>query len=153
MLFYAPSYLYFGPGIILSLFGAFLILSVFLKINIGFIPGLHSMMTGNFSIIIGYQLLFLSILAYLSGRNAGFLLNYNPLMSIVEKLKLEHAVIIGLFFMVSGLSYLILIFRAWIIIGYSVFPINGSHIIAYSLITIGFQTIFNSFLISMIQNK
>jgi hypothetical protein len=58
MLLNAPNWLFTYPGTAIFLAGIVLISSALFRINIGYLPGAHSMIAGSLLIILGYQILF-----------------------------------------------------------------------------------------------
>jgi glycosyltransferase involved in cell wall biosynthesis len=153
MLFYAPTYLYFIPGIIMSMIGILLIVSAYLRIEIGFIPGLHSLIGGNFLIIIGYQTFLLGVMAHLWGEKAGFMKSDEFPMNYIRKIKLQQGILIGIGITLIGIISIISMLYGLISKGYTAIQFNYSDIFSYIAIIIGFLTIYNSFLISMIQQE
>jgi len=152
MLIYTPTYLYFIPGSILGLFGIAMILFAYLQIYVGYSPGFHSMILGSLSILVGYQILFLGLFAKLYGVSFGI---FNPdriIHLIMKKLSLEKGVIIGLGVFLTGFSYALYLVISWIGSGFKVLPLRGESIIAFTLIIIGIQTVFNSFFLSMMMS-
>ena len=152
MLIYTPTYLYFIPGSILGLFGIAMILFAYLQIYVGYSPGFHSMILGSLSVLVGYQILFLGLFAKLYGVSSGI---FNPdriTHFIMKKLSLEKGVIIGLGVFLTGFLYALYLVISWIGSGFKVLPLRGESIIAFTLIIIGIQTIFNSFFLSMMMS-
>ena len=153
MLFYAPTYVYFIPGVSMLMIGVFLIISAYMRIDIGIIPGLHSLIGGNFLIIIGYQTFLLGVMAQLWGEKAGFIINDEFPINIIRKINMQKGIITGLALILIGSLSLASIFYDLFTKGYEFIQFNYADIFSYTTIIIGFLTIYNSFLISMIKQN
>ncbi len=153
MLFYAPTYLYFYPGAFLSLAGLFFLFLTFFGINIGYIPGIHSMIVGGYLVIIGYQIIILGILATSYSNQVGILDTSGRVKNFLKKITLEKGVLGGIIMFITGMTMMFYLLSDWIRSGYRLLPVNGTDIIAFTLIILGLQTFFNSFLLSIISNN
>ncbi len=63
MLLYTPKYLYYIPGTISMLFGLFMLAIAFLRINLGYSPGIHSSLLGGMMTIFGYNVFILGLIS------------------------------------------------------------------------------------------
>ncbi|MEM2511380.1 MAG: glycosyltransferase family 2 protein, partial [Candidatus Methanomethylicia archaeon] len=150
MLLYAPSSLYAYPGLSLSIIGLLLMLFGYFEVYIGYTPGLHSMILGSFCLLTGFQLIFLSLFAWSYGakyRSSKFM------NSVLKHLKLERGILIGLVALLMAIIYLTILFINWLNSGFTVLPLRGEDIIAFTSLTLGLQIIFNSILISGMTEK
>ncbi|MEM2129072.1 MAG: glycosyltransferase family 2 protein [Candidatus Bathyarchaeia archaeon] len=154
MLFYAPSYLYTYPGLILSIFGLLLMSLGYFEVYFGYTPGLHSIILGSFCFLIGLQLLFLSLFAGVYEIGMGLPVSDRLMQPLLEHLTLEKGAIIGTTLFLTGFIYLIGLLVRWVGSGFVVLPLRGEDIVAFSLLTSGLQIFFNSFLLSaMIETR
>jgi len=150
MMIHTPTHLYFIPGSILTLLGLALMSFTYLRIYIGYSPGFNSMLLGCLFILLGYQIFFLGLFAKLYGVSLKI---FNPdkvVNFILEKLSLEKGVTAGLVVFLIGFLYALYLIASWINSGFRTLPLRGESIIAFTLITVGIQTIFNSFFLSML---
>jgi len=153
MLLYAPTYLYFIPGTILLLFGMVTLLAGYFHLNIGYIPGVHSMVAGSLFFIVGYQIIFLGLFAKMYGVSND-LLDSDKITEFVSKyVSLEKGATFGLIMFLTGLSYTLYLIWKWVSSGYETLPIRGQDMISFTLLIIGLQTIFSSFFLSIIRGK
>lgn len=154
MLLHAPNYLFLIPGIFFFVFGIFfMILFSFGPINIaGFPLDIHPMMLASLFSILGYQILILGIFAktYASVH----LQKPDWLVDIISKsLTIEKASTIGL--LIFGIGFLInlLVVIKWIKTGFGPLSDIRSTLLASTIIVLGIQTIFSSFLLSILSIK
>lgn len=153
MLLYAPSYLYLLPGAFFFVIGWIMMFLSYFRINIGYIPGIHSMILGCFSVIIGFQIVYLGLFAKLYGTHNGLYDTDIFTKYILKNISLEKGIIVGVGSFLIGIFYITYLFIGWIKSGHSILFINGEDIIALTLVTIGIQIFFNSFFLSMLTNR
>ncbi len=154
MLIHAPNYLFLIPGILLFLVGLFfLILFSFGPISIGGFPlDIHPMMLAGLLSILGYQIILLGIFAktyasvHLQQRD--WLVDL-----LVKSFTIEKASTIGL--LIFGVGFLInlLVVIKWIKTGFGPLLNLRSTILGSIIIVLGIQTIFSSFLLSILGIK
>jgi len=154
MLLYSPIFLFFIPGIILFLIG---IDSMFiLYFSNPDIFGLklyyHPMFISVLLIIFGYQLIFFSFFAktYSITHLGEESIAMNRLYKYIT---IEKASFFGILLFLIGLIIYILIFSKWIKSGFGSLNEIKNSIVALTIITIGIQTIFNSFMLSILGIK
>jgi glycosyltransferase involved in cell wall biosynthesis len=141
MLMYAPNYLFVYPGISLFLFGFLLMIFALLNVYIGYVPGAHSMIAGSLLIIAGYQVLFFGLFAKVH-RGKG----------VPRFLTLERGVAAGILLFTAGIAYTSYLVLGWASSNFSSLPPIEIDIIGFTLIVIGIQTFFSSFMLSIIAN-
>ncbi|MGP3703506.1 MAG: glycosyltransferase family 2 protein, partial [Candidatus Bathyarchaeota archaeon] len=107
MLFYAPSYLYAYPGFFLSFSGLLLMVLGYFEVYVGYTPGLHSIVFGGFSLLVGLQLLFLSLYAKVYGMGIRLLSSERLVQLLLKYFTLERGAIIGLTLFLTGFIYLV----------------------------------------------
>lgn len=73
--------------------------------------------------------------------------------SVLKHLKLERGILIGLVALLMAIIYLTILFINWLNSGFTVLPLRGEDIIAFTSLTLGLQIIFNSILISGMTEK
>jgi len=155
MLLYSPLFLFFIPGIILFLIGLVSMVLLYLsKINLfGIQLFYHPMFLSTSLIIIGYQLIIFSVFAKsYSINHLGE--NESDLMKKLYRLvTIEKASIAGLIITIFGITIYLTIFTKWIESGLPALDEIKNSIIALTLIVLGVQTIFSSFMLSILSIK
>lgn len=154
MLLYSPLFLFFIPGVFIFLIGlcsAFWI--YFLSPQIfGIKLFYHPLFLSSALIILGYQLIFFAAFAkiyaitHLEEKNK-FIEN------LFKYITIERAGIIGILTSIFGLIIYILIFAKWVNTGFGSLNEIKNSIIALTLIVLGVQTIFSSFMLSILNIK
>jgi len=154
MLLYSPLFLFFIPGLILFLIGISSISLLYFK-NLeifGFTFYIHPMFLSSILIIAGYQLIIFSIFAktysitHLDEKNLFF-------EKLYKYITIERASLIGIFIILLGLTIFTTIFYKWTSSNFGELNEIKNSIIALTLITIGVQTIFSSFMLSILGIK
>jgi len=142
MLFNAPNWLFTYPGAAIFAIGLVLTISALLKINIGYLPGVHSMIAGSLLIILGYQVLFFGAFSKILGHG-----------DLPKFLTLERGAITGILIFLAGLGWAIKLLSDWIASGFKSLPLVEHDITCFTLIVIGLQTYFSSFMLSIIAEQ
>ncbi len=153
MLLYCPNYLFLAPGgliFILGSLGMFFLLKGPVKFfNHAF--NFDAMIFSSMLVLLGFQLINLGIFAKSYAFAEGFEKKDN-LFSVFYKLfNLEKGILLGGSVVAAGIFMTISIIKQWIIFG-SVSQ-ERNELFAFTLIVIGVQVIFSSFLISLIGIK
>ena len=154
MLLYSPLFLFFIPGLILFLIG--LGLTAWLYFGSPQVLGIqlfyHPMFFTALLAIIGYQLIIFSVFA-----KTYAITHLNEKSNLFDKLykfiTIEKASIIGFIVVLVGIIIYITIFGGWISSGFSSLNQAKNSIIALTLIILGVQTIFSSFMLSILGIK
>ncbi|MCX6760304.1 MAG: glycosyltransferase family 2 protein [Candidatus Nealsonbacteria bacterium] len=154
MLLYSPLFLFFVPGIILFLSGTASMVwlyfgsPVILKIKLSY----HPMFLSSLLIITGYQLIIFSAFAktyaiiHLREQN-------KHLEKLFRYVTIEKASLIGLLAIIIGAGIGLMILAKWIRSGFGGLNEIKNSIVALTLLTIGVQTIFSSFMLSILGIK
>lgn len=153
MLLYSPLFLFFIPGIFLFLIGLVSMFWLYLGAEIlGIKFFYHPMFLSSLLIIIGYQLIIFSFFAKTYAIT--HLQEKNPAMEkFYKKITIEKASILGILIALSGIIIYAAIFFKWLSTGFGeLYEIRNS-IVALTLIIIGIQTIFSSFMLSILGIK
>lgn len=142
MLLNAPNWLFTYPGAAIFLAGVVLVFSALFRINIGYLPGIHSMIAGSLLIITGYQIALFGLFARVrSGDN------------LPRILTLERGAFVGAVIFISGLVYALFLLMEWVTSGFKHLPSLEHDIIAFTLIALGLETYFSSFMLSVLAEK
>jgi len=142
MLLNAPNWLFTYPGTVIFIIGIVLIISAFLKINIGYLPGIHSMIAGSLLTITGYQITFFGFFAKI--RSGG---------SLPRFLTLEKGALAGVVMLICGVLYASTLIEEWVISGFKYLPSIEHDIAAFTLIALGLETYFSSFMLSVLAER
>jgi glycosyltransferase involved in cell wall biosynthesis len=137
MLLYAPTYLFDYPGILLLSLGIFLMASTFLHLNIGFQPRTNSMIAGSLLTLIGYQVLFFG--AFTKMIQGG---------SLPKSFTLERGATVAILIFAVGFVWTVKLVSGFM--GSRVSPPIEQSIVGFSLMILGLQTFFSSFMLSII---
>ncbi|MEM2293731.1 MAG: glycosyltransferase family 2 protein, partial [Nitrososphaerota archaeon] len=145
ILTFAPKFLYYIPGAAMMLTGMVFMLAALLRIHLGYSPGIHSSILGSMLTILGFNLATLGLitdtyLASLLGRPTSSITN-----TILRRFSIEKAALFGALLSLTGLTYLLRIFTAWVESGYRYIPVRGENVVASTLLILGFQTILQTF--------
>jgi glycosyltransferase involved in cell wall biosynthesis len=152
MLLYSPLFLFFIPGLILFLAG-FILMAWFLLLNPKVIEAgvfFRPMFLSALSIIIGYQLILFSVFA--KTYSIVHLKEQSPIMEKLYKyITIEKASVVGAIIALLGIVVFILIKQPNAEFNQLIEVKNS--ITALTLIAIGAQTIFSSFMLSILGIK
>jgi len=154
MLLYSPLHLFFIPGILLFLLGAITMgLLYFGRFQIlGLNLFYHPMFLSSLLTIIGYQLLIFALFA-----KTYAITHFNEdsftVKTLNKYLTIEKASILGILILLAGIIIYVRIFFGWISSGFGALEEIKNSIIALTFIIIGVQTIFSSFMLSILGIK
>jgi len=152
MLLYSPLFLFFIPGLILFLLGIETMLWFYFGAEIsGMQFYYHPMFFSSLLIIVGYQLIIFSLFAKTYAINH---LGEKPVFDKLYKyVTIEKASILGIFVVLLGIIVYLVIFLKWLSgFGFTIQDTKNS-IVALTLIVLGVQTIFSSFILSILGIK
>ncbi len=139
MLLHAPNYLFVYPGSFLLLAGLFFMLSAFLSLQIGYAPGTRSMIAGSLLTTAGYQIILFGLFASIY-RGRG----------LPRFFSLEKGATMGTLMFLMALAYLVNLLWTWYTRGLGSLPSIENDILAFTLAVLGIQTVFSSFMLSLI---
>src|SRR5688572_27404439 len=158
LLLYSPRWLFFYPGIILTILG--ILLSAFLlggPRNIGGITlDINTLMYAAFLIILGVQAVLFSLFTYVFGVNADLLPRDSLTDKFVQGIGLEKGIAISLGMILLGFASSVgaLIYWSQNFFG-DIDPTFSMRLVIPGavLFTLGFQTFFASFFLSILNTK
>ncbi|MGV8906550.1 MAG: glycosyltransferase family 2 protein [Acetobacterium sp.] len=158
LMMYSPNWTFLYPGVILSLLGLIVMVSIGLgssKIgNVNF--GINTMMYGSASLLVGVNICLFSLFTKAYALSSGFIPNSSKTIAILEKFTVEKGVIIGGCLTLLGIIATIIAFSIW---GSNSFgnlepeSIMKITIPAATLIAIGIELIFASFFLGILEIK
>jgi glycosyltransferase involved in cell wall biosynthesis len=150
MLVYHPNFLFLLPGALVGAMGVALMGLVFARASIfGHTFLVHTLIGGSLLVVIGTQLVGFG----LCGRSYAVhqLGDHDPWFEQMGKrVRLEHGLLLGLALMVAGFVLGAVIVGHWIAHGLGSLAEERVTILAATLLIVGVQTFFTSFLLSLI---
>jgi len=150
LLVHSPTHLFVLPGALMSLIG--LLISVVSLFNIEIFGRewqLHSMIAGALLLIVGTQVVALGLCAHAYGTY--FMNEKDPWFDRMRRrFHLEHGLMLGGAVLLSGLVLAAVIVIQWIDRGFGQLSEERVALLAATLIIIGLQVIFSSFLLSIL---
>jgi glycosyltransferase involved in cell wall biosynthesis len=150
LLVYSPTHLFVIPGAIMALLGALVALTVVLQLEIfGRQWDIHAMVAGSLLMIVGTQVLGLGICAHAYGTY--FLGERDRWFDRMRaRFRLEHGLLLGAAVVVPGFVFAGVILVTWINRGFGELTDERLAILAVTLIVVGVQVVFSSFLLSIL---
>jgi glycosyltransferase involved in cell wall biosynthesis len=150
LLVHSPTHLFVVPGLIMAGLGALVSIAVLLQLNIfGREWALHTMIAGCLLVIVGTQVIALGLCAHAYGTY--FMAEKDRWFDQMRaRFRLEHGLLLGGGGLALGLVLAAVIVVQWIDRGLGALSEERLMLAAATLIIIGLQTIFSSFLLSVI---
>jgi glycosyltransferase involved in cell wall biosynthesis len=150
LLVHSPNYLFIVPGAILAGFGTLLVVVVGSGLELfGRSWGIHALIGGALLMIVGTQILALGLCAHAYGTY--FMGEQDPWFDRMRaRFRLEHGLLLGGAFSLVGLVMGAVIVATWISHGFGSLADERLAVIAASLLIVGIQIFFSSFLLSIL---
>ena len=150
LLVHSPNHLFIVPGAVLAGLGTLIV--VFVGAGLDFFGrawGLHALIGGALLMIVGTQVLALGLCAHAYGTY--FMGEQDPWFDRMRaRFRLEHGLLLGGAFMLVGLVMGAVIVATWIAHGFGSLSDEHLAVIAASLVIVGIQIFFSSFLLSIL---
>ena len=155
MLLFSPRWLFLYPGIVLFAIG--LIVGAALEVGpvkvgpFGF--DISTLLLAGFCCLIGYQLVVFAVFTKVFAMREGFHPPNAAYAAMFRYVRLETGLVLGLLMAVLGIGGLILAVLSWRVLGFGVLDPRTTMrevIPAAVLLTLGVQTIFASFFLSIL---
>jgi glycosyltransferase involved in cell wall biosynthesis len=150
LLLHSPNHLFILPGALMAALGGFVALTVLAHLSLLERQwSLHTLIGGSLLLIIGAQLVGLGLCAhayatyFMGERDAWF-------DRARERLQLEHGLMLGSAVALVGLTLIVVIVIDWIEGGLGSLSQERTAIFAATLLVIGIQIVFTSFLLSIL---
>jgi glycosyltransferase involved in cell wall biosynthesis len=152
MLMFSPSYLFFVPGAVLLVCGALLVLLLAggPREAFGRVWDYHSLLLGAAGVTLGYNLMLFDTFAKAYSIGAGFAPPGKWLRLRSRLFTLERGLVVGAFLVLAGLGLEIKIVLDWLAAGQGAMMAVRGAVIGMTAMTLGVQTIFGSFLTSLL---
>jgi hypothetical protein len=150
LLVHSPNHLFILPGALMAVLGAIVELICVVRLDLlGRVWGFHALIAGSLLAIVGTQVLALGICAhtyatyYMNERDPWF-------DQMRERYGLEHGLAVGGLIVLVGLAGGVVIAIDWVQHGFGPLAYEYLAVLAATLVIIGVQVFFTSFLISIL---
>jgi glycosyltransferase involved in cell wall biosynthesis len=150
LLVHSPTWLFIFPGAVMAVLGTLVALTVLLQVDVlGRAWDLHTMVAGGLLMIVGTQVLALGLCAHAYGTY--FMGERDPWFDRMRaRFKLEHGLLLGGFVILAGMAVGAVILGIWIDRGFGALSEERLAVLAATLVIVGIQIFFSSFLLSII---
>jgi glycosyltransferase involved in cell wall biosynthesis len=150
LLVHSPNWLFIVPGAVMAVLGTFVALTVLLQLEVlGREWDLHTMVAGALLMIVGTQVLALGLCAHSYGTY--FMGEKDPWFDRMRaRFRLEHGLILGGTIVLAGLVVAAVIGAVWADRGFGQLSEERLAVLAATLIIVGIQIFFSSFLLSIL---
>lgn len=150
LLVHSPNHLFIFPGAVLAGLGTLIVVLVGAGLDFfGRAWGVHALIGGALLMIVGTQVLALGLCAHAYGTY--FMGEQDPWFDRMRaRFRLEHGLLLGGAFVLIGLVMGGLILATWISHGFGSLADEHLAVIAASLLIVGIQIFFSSFLLSIL---
>jgi len=150
LLVHSPTWLFIVPGAVMAVLGTLAALTVLLELNIfGREWDLHSMVAGALLMVVGVQVLGLGLCAHAYGTY--FMGEKDPWFDRMRaRFRLEHGLLAGGAIAGAGALIAAVIVLTWIQRGFGALSEERLAVLAATLVIVGIQIFFSSFLLSII---
>jgi hypothetical protein len=150
LLLHSPNHLFILPGALMAALGALVSATVLAHLDVLARQwNLHTLIGGSLLLIVGSQLVGLGLCAhayatyFMGERDAWF-------DRARERLRLEHGLVLGGVVALAGLAMMVVIVLDWARRGFGSLSQEQLAIFAATLLVLGIQVVFTSFLLSML---
>ena len=150
LLVHSPNHLFIFPGAVMAALGALIELLCVVRLSLfGRVWGFHALIGGSLLAIVGTQVLALGICAH---TYATYYMNERDVWFDRARARfgLEHGLALGGLFTLVGILGVVVIFADWISKGFGAIAYEYLAVLAATLIIVGIQIFFTSFLISIL---
>jgi hypothetical protein len=150
LLVHSPTYLFIVPGAVMSVLGLLAALTVLAQVDVlGRTWDLHAMIAGCLLMIVGVQVLALGLCAHAYGTY--FMGERDPWFDNMRaRFRLEHGLLAGAAIGLAGFVVAGVITGIWINRGFGELSEERLAVLAATLIIVGIQVFFSSFLLSIL---
>jgi len=150
LLVHSPNHLFILPGAVLAGVGALIIVIVESGVALfGRAWGVHAIIGGALLMIVGTQVLALGLCAHAYGTY--FMGEKDPWFDRMRaRFRLEHGLALGALFILIGVILAVVILVSWIGHGFGSLSYERLAVVAASLLIVGIQIFFSSFLLSIL---
>jgi hypothetical protein len=150
LLVHSPTHLFIVPGLVMAVLGVLVALAVLTHVDVlGRTWDLHAMIAGSLLMIVGTQVIALGLCAhayavyFMGERDQWF-------TRMRERFRLEHGLMLGAAIALGGAAIAAVIVGVWINRGLGQLSEERLAVLAATLIIVGIQIFFSSFLLSIL---
>jgi len=150
LLVHSPTHLFIVPGLVMAAFAVLIMIGVLAHVSVfGRSWDVHTMIGGSLLTIVGTQILALGLCAraygvYVLGERDAWFERVRP------RVKLEQGLLAGAALILAGLAVGGGIIGSWIASGAGALSQTRLALLAATLLIVGIQTFFSSFLLSIL---
>jgi glycosyl transferase family 2 len=150
LLVHSPTHLFIVPGAVMVLLGLLASAIVLTQVDLfGRTWDLHAMVAGSLLMIVGVQVLALGLCAHAYGTY--FMAERDPWFDNARaRFRLEHGLLLGAGVAITGLAIAGIIVGIWVDRGFGELSEERLAVWAATLIIVGIQIFFSSFLLSIL---
>jgi hypothetical protein len=150
LLVHSPNWLFIVPGMVLAALGTIITAVTLAGVNLfGRSWGLHTLIAGTLLMIVGTQVLALGLCAHAYGTY--FMHERDPWFDRMRsRFRLEHGLVLGGAVMAIAFIGGAIIVGTWISAGFGSLAQEKLAVVAASLLVVGIQIFFSSFLLSIL---
>jgi glycosyl transferase family 2 len=150
LLVHSPTHLFILPGIVMALLGALVSATVLARVDVlGRQWDLHALIGGSLLLVVGTQVVALGLCAHAYGTY--FMGERDPWFDRMrQRFTLEHGLLLGGGVALAGLALAAVIVVEWIHRGFGSLGEQRLAILAFTLVIVGIQVFFSSFLLSIL---
>jgi hypothetical protein len=150
LLVHSPNHLFIVPGALMASLGSLILVISESRLDLFGRPwGVHAVIGGALLMIVGTQVLALGLCAHAYGTY--FMGEKDPWFDRMRaRFRLEHGLLLGGAFMLVGLALGVVILASWIAHGFGSLAYERLAVVAASVLIVGIQIFFSSFLLSII---
>jgi hypothetical protein len=150
LLVHSPTHLFVVPGLALAVAGVLAMLTVLVQVDVlGRTWDIHAMIAGALLMIVGTQVLALGLCAHAYGTY--FMGEKDPWFDRMRaRFRLEHGLVLGGTLALIGGLIGVAIIGTWIDRGFGALSETRTAILAATLVIVGIQIFFSSFLLSIL---
>jgi len=150
LLVHSPNHLFILPGALMALLGALVALTVIAQIDVlGRQWDLHALIAGSLLMVVGTQVVALGLCAHAYGTY--FMNERDPWFDRMRaRFTLEHGLLLGGAIALAGLAIVAVIVIEWVDRGFGSLGEERLAVLAVTLVIVGVQIFFSSFLLSIL---
>jgi glycosyltransferase involved in cell wall biosynthesis len=150
LLVHSPTHLFILPGIVMALLGGLIAATVLARVDVlGRRWDLHALIGGSLLLVVGTQVVALGLCAHAYGTY--FMGERDPWFDRMRaRFTLEHGLVLGGVVALAGLALAAVIVVEWIHRGFGSLGEQRLAILAFTLVIVGIQVFFSSFLLSIL---
>lgn len=150
LLIHSPFYLFILPGLVLFVLGVIASVIVLADVHLfGRNWQVHTLIAGSLLVVVGTQVMTLGICAQAYG--VYYMGEHDTLFEAIRRrYRLEHGLMLGSGVVIAGFAIAAVVVIRWIVDGFGTLAFEQLALVAATLMIIGVQVFFTSFLLSIL---